>query len=158
MREISEKEIDLIWEQKPIDVSDIPEALLLATLYNNAMPVGLGYLHYCPEEMTIQQAQKILDSSEQERLPGDGSDLEVFFFMKELREKRIKDGMYGYYFDYLHGRCMKSFINGKVFSPIQYDINYGLGYSASAINAARDLLIIEKAKEKWLNDGVCEKS
>ena len=42
-----------------IDIREIPKAKLLAALYNNAKPMGMGMLAYTPEPMTEEQAQQI---------------------------------------------------------------------------------------------------
>ncbi|KKM13999.1 hypothetical protein LCGC14_1710600 [marine sediment metagenome] len=64
-----------------MDISKLDKAEVLAALYNRAQPQGIGYLHYTPEDMTVEEAQMILD---------------------DLKE-------YGHrpYFDYLKGRVMK---------------------------------------------------
>lgn len=36
------------------------KADVLAALYNNAKPLGLGFLHFNPQDMTREQAQEIL--------------------------------------------------------------------------------------------------
>jgi hypothetical protein len=43
-----------------IDCSGIPATAVLAALYNYAKPVGLGVLHYRPEVMTVEDAEKHL--------------------------------------------------------------------------------------------------
>ena len=45
-----------------IDIKGIDKAKILAELYNNAQPLGLGFLHYNPTPMTKEDAQKILDA------------------------------------------------------------------------------------------------
>lgn len=47
-----------------IDISQFDKADVLAVLYNNARAQGMGFLHYNPEPMTKEQAQKILDSGQ----------------------------------------------------------------------------------------------
>jgi len=37
---------------------------VLAALYNNAKPQGLGMLHYIPEDMTKEEAAKILEEGQ----------------------------------------------------------------------------------------------
>jgi len=46
-----------------INIQGIDKAELLAALYNGSKPQGLGFLHFASEPMTVEQAQKILDSS-----------------------------------------------------------------------------------------------
>jgi len=45
-----------------IDISGIPKPKLLAALYNRARPLGMGYLHYTPEDMTEQEAAQLLEN------------------------------------------------------------------------------------------------
>jgi hypothetical protein len=47
-----------------VDIKGLDKATILAALYNHAKPLGLGMLHYTPEDMTIEKAQKLLDSSQ----------------------------------------------------------------------------------------------
>ncbi len=47
-----------------ISIEGIDKAALLAALYNNAAPLGLGWLHYQPEPMTTEQAQKLLEETQ----------------------------------------------------------------------------------------------
>jgi hypothetical protein len=47
-----------------MDISKLSKAKVLAALYNRAKPLGMGLLHYQPEDMTIEEAQSILDSGE----------------------------------------------------------------------------------------------
>jgi hypothetical protein len=34
---------------------------VLAALYNNSQPLGMGFLHYTPEDMTVEEAAEILE-------------------------------------------------------------------------------------------------
>ena len=43
-----------------VDISNKDKAEVLAALYNNSHPHGLGFLHYNPEPMTIEQARELL--------------------------------------------------------------------------------------------------
>lgn len=43
-----------------IDVSQIKESELLAALYNASKPLGMGHIHFTPEDMTLEQAEKLL--------------------------------------------------------------------------------------------------
>lgn len=47
-----------------MDISNLDKAEILAELYNNAIPLGMGKMHYEPINMTIQEAQKLLDSGQ----------------------------------------------------------------------------------------------
>ncbi len=44
-----------------MDISKYNKAEVLAVLYNNSKPLGLGMLHYDPKSMTKEEAQKLLD-------------------------------------------------------------------------------------------------
>lgn len=44
-----------------VSITGLSKALVLAALYNRARPQGMGFLHYIPEPMTEEIAQKILD-------------------------------------------------------------------------------------------------
>jgi hypothetical protein len=46
------------------DISKANKAEILASLYNSAKPMGMGVLHYTPEDMTIEEAQELLDTGQ----------------------------------------------------------------------------------------------
>lgn len=43
-----------------IDISDLDKAEVLAELYNASKPLGLGFLHYDPEPMSVEEASELL--------------------------------------------------------------------------------------------------
>lgn len=43
-----------------IDIKGLNKAEVLAALYNNSKPQGLGFLHFDPKEMTVAEAEEIL--------------------------------------------------------------------------------------------------
>jgi hypothetical protein len=46
-----------------IDIKGIDKAALLAALYNNSRPVGLGILNFDPNPMTKEEASEIIKKS-----------------------------------------------------------------------------------------------
>jgi len=42
-----------------VNISNVSKPKLLAALYNASKPLGLGFLHYTPEEMTEQENKEI---------------------------------------------------------------------------------------------------
>lgn len=47
-----------------MDISKLNKAEVLASLYNNSRPLGLGFLHFDPEPMTIEEAAEILKTQQ----------------------------------------------------------------------------------------------
>lgn len=47
-----------------INIKGKNKAEILAKLYNNAIPQGMGFLHYDHTPMTIEEAQEILESGQ----------------------------------------------------------------------------------------------
>lgn len=43
-----------------IDISEMNKAKVLAKLYNASKPLGMGILHFTPEDMTIAEAESLL--------------------------------------------------------------------------------------------------
>ena len=43
-----------------IDIKGLNKAEVLAALYNNSKPLGLGFLHFDPKEMTVAEAEEIM--------------------------------------------------------------------------------------------------
>ena len=52
-----------IVEEGVVDISNKDKAEVLAALYNNSHPCGLGFLQYNPEPMTIEQARELLQQT-----------------------------------------------------------------------------------------------
>ncbi|MBO5004412.1 MAG: hypothetical protein J6D03_04005 [Clostridia bacterium] len=50
----------VIIEDGVVDISNKDKAEVLAALYNNSHPHGMGFLQYNPEPMTIEQARELL--------------------------------------------------------------------------------------------------
>ena len=87
-----------------IDISGIDKAELLAALYNNSRPMGMGFLRAKEGEMTVEQARAEI---------GNGDDHQRDFGQQIYRGSL--------YFDYLHGRPLKSEIGGDTFNRILKD-------------------------------------
>ena len=47
-----------------MDIKGISKAKILAALYNNSSPQGMGWLQATPEDMTEAEAQELLDQGE----------------------------------------------------------------------------------------------
>ncbi len=45
-----------------MNITGLNKAAVLAALFNASRPQGMGFLHYNPAPMTVEQAQQILDS------------------------------------------------------------------------------------------------
>lgn len=45
-----------------IDISKLDKAEVLAALYNHSQPLGLGRLHFTPEDMSVEEARELLKS------------------------------------------------------------------------------------------------
>ena len=64
-----------------MDISKLDKAEVLAALYNSSRAQGMGLIHFTPEDMTAEEARKLLDD--------------------------LKEQGHSAYFDYLKGRVMK---------------------------------------------------
>ena len=49
---------------KTIDISNLNKADVLAALYNNSRPLGMGFLQSDPQPMKAEEAQELLDSGQ----------------------------------------------------------------------------------------------
>lgn len=111
---------------EPIDVSDIQPAVLLASLYNGASVFGAGIYQARPGQMTVEQAQKLID----------GDDVETDYVggeQKAAERKRTKSA----YFDYLYGKPLKLRIDGKKLNPWGYDRDHGQGAAQRIVDNIR---------------------
>ena len=52
-----------IIKENVVDISNKDKAEVLATLYNNSHPHGMGFLQYNSESMTIEQARELLNQT-----------------------------------------------------------------------------------------------
>jgi hypothetical protein len=95
-------------EQQSIDIKGLDKAAVLAALYNNSMPQGLGFLHFKPEPMKLEEARVILAASAPR-----------------------------FYFDYLIGRVIKVNLSDDKFDPWLYDRDNGQGAAARAVELVR---------------------
>lgn len=43
-----------------INISDLDKAEVLCALYNQARPLGMGFLHYIPGDLSLEEARKLL--------------------------------------------------------------------------------------------------
>jgi len=87
-----------------MDISKLNKADVLATLYNNSKPQGMGFLHFQPARMTREEAQKILDESN------------------------------GKYFDYVRGRVMKISLKGDELRTELYNRDNGPEAAETALS------------------------
>jgi hypothetical protein len=90
-----------------IDISNIDKATLLAALFNNSKPLGLGF--FAPNhniEMTKEQAKTYIDAGQT-------------------------------YFDYLNGRVMKVNIAGDTLDSWGYDRNNGNNAAKNVVDGIR---------------------
>lgn len=46
-----------------VDIKGLNKAEVLAALYNNPKPLGLGFLHFDPRDMTVAEAEEILNQT-----------------------------------------------------------------------------------------------
>jgi len=82
------------------------KAKVLAALYNASKPLGMGFMHFKPENMTEAEATAILAENEMAS------------------------------FDYLKGRVMKVSLYEDSFDPRLYDRDNGEGAAARAVARA----------------------
>lgn len=105
-----------------IDITGIDKAELLAALYNNARPLGMGFLHARDEPMSKAEAAELL--------------------AKHERNGRIS-------FDYVHGRPLKVWFMGDVLSGARlYDRDQGQGECERIVAALRGSLTSSPATKE----------
>lgn len=98
-----------------VAIDGLDKAAVLAALYNAARPQGMGFLHYDPTPMTIEQARA------------------------EINNRRWLR------FDYLHGRVMKVDLTNDSFDPYLYDRDNGYGAALGVVNTVRANLPVDNA-------------
>jgi hypothetical protein len=101
-----------------IDIHDLNKADVLRVLYNNARPLGMGWLQYEPGNMSPEEAESYLADP-------DSQDNGVFGSHGQTR------------FDYLKGRVMKVDLSGDELNPRLYDEDNGTGAAARVIATLR---------------------
>lgn len=89
-----------------VNIQGLSKAKVLAALYNKARPQGLGLLQFTPQDMTEDEAKKIIEAN--------GNNL---------------------YFDYLNGRVIKVDLSQDEFDPWGYDRDNGQGSAQKVIGS-----------------------
>ncbi len=108
--------VDMTDNDKYLDISGIDKAALLANLYNNSRPVGLGFCDpKSMSEMSYEEAKEIIDSGKLS-------------------------------FDYFNGRVMKIDLDRAKLYVGSYDQNNGEGAALTAINACKNGQTIKSKK------------
>jgi hypothetical protein len=87
-----------------IDISKFNKAAVLAALYNNSKPQGMGLVHFQPGSISESDAQLLLDA--------------------------VPDQ----YFDYINGRVMKIDLSKDELDTWGYDRDLGEGAAQRAID------------------------
>ena len=102
-----------------IDIAGLDKAEVLAALYSRAKPQGMGFIHYEPGDMPIEEARELLRTGDDR------------FQMANA----IFDGhnITQTSFDYLKGRVMKVNIGGDSLNESLYDRDNGDGAAAAAL-------------------------
>lgn len=112
-----------------ISIAGIDKAELLAALYNNSRPMGMGVFRAVAGPMTVEQARAAL---------GTGGDHGRDYGANSSGNSPM-------YFDYLHGRPLKSDLSSDEFRPWGYDRdNGGTGTAAKIIAKLRASLTNER--------------
>lgn len=101
-----------------IDIKGIDKADLLAALYNNASPMGMGFLQARPGQMTRESALELMEA-------GDDSS-RMFPGMK----RRM-------YFDYVYGRPLKVNLEGDELETSLYNRDWGKDAAEQIVESLR---------------------
>lgn len=106
-----------------VDVGDMTPAEVLRRLYNASWPKGLGLLNYEADEMTLEQAQAIVDGC-LARLPEHA---------KSEPDRYVHLRKQALYFDYFKGRVLKIYLDERPLFVALYDRDNGQGAAARAL-------------------------
>lgn len=90
-----------------VDIKGVDKAELLAALYNNAEPMGMGFLQARSGDMSVEDAQVVISNGTDD-YPGDWKNTNL-------------------YFDYVYGRPLKVDLSGDVVRSDLYDRDWGVG-------------------------------
>ena len=128
-----------------INLKGLNKAEVLATLYNNAKPMGLGHKHYDPADMTVSQADSFLKSLMSHlyecKFCNMNSDLD------SIARNMIGTGCSVYtnykrkgdlHIDYLKGRPIKLDVLFDEWDETQYEQRNGDRVAVNAINKLRE--------------------
>jgi hypothetical protein len=97
-----------------VDISGLDKAELLAALYNNSAPLGMGFLQAVPGGMSIEVAKTLVEQEV-------GDDHTQMFG----KDSAIGRGRPSLYFDYLKGRPLKVDLTGDKMRTALYDRDNG---------------------------------
>jgi len=97
-----------------IDTTGLDKAEVFRALYNQARPLGMGFVHFTPQDMPIEEARAIVGGQDTGDYP-----------CGQRREL---------YFDYVKGRVMKIDLSQDAgFEERLFDRDNGSGSAAQAI-------------------------
>lgn len=99
-----------------VSIAGLDKAAVLAALYNASQPLGMGFLHATPHDMTVEQARELIATD---------ADPDYTTPRRGLR------------FDYLHGRVLKVDLAGDSFGTWLYDRDNGQGAAGRVIEKLR---------------------
>ncbi len=102
-----------------ISIKEIDKAELLAALYNNASPMGMGFLQARPGQMTREDALKLMEV---------GDDSSRMF--PNMGRPRM-------YFDYVFGRPLKIDIGGDELETSLYNRDWGKDAAEQIVDGLR---------------------
>ena len=107
-----------------INIKGLCKVRVFQALYNRAKPLGMGYLHYVPGDISFEEAKVLM---------GLGDDMAQMF-------PTIPRGKN--YFDYVKGRVMKVNLEGDELNEWGYDRDNGVGAAHNALASAGLLLVL----------------
>lgn len=95
-----------------IDIKGLDKGDVLAALYNASQPLGMGFLHYDPAEMTADEGRSLV---------------------ADQLKRTAEFGQARAYFDYLKGRVMKVEVSLDTLHPGGFDRDNGEGAARRAL-------------------------
>ena len=96
-----------------IDITGLDKAEILMALYNRAKTQGLGFIHYDPTPMNLDDARQVLTANAK------------------------SNSIAPFYFDYLRGRVMKVNFEGNMLNEQLYDRDNGIGTASNALSSLK---------------------
>lgn len=109
-----------------INIEGIDKAELLAALFNNSRPMGMGFLqaHLGPQVMTKEDAEKVMNKGDDHR--------------RDFPEIMARSNRPMLYFDYLFGRPLKVDLSNDEVREDLYDRDNGAGAFARIVAELRN--------------------
>lgn len=108
-------------ERHMINIKGLNKAAVLAALYNASSPRGMGFMRAHEGDMTVEQAQKMIDDNRADPVVAEQTDSPLYLPRIDPATGNIRYPGNALKFDYVLGRPLKVDLSEDEFQEYLYD-------------------------------------